>query len=651
MSNAGQIPLAWLEEMWRDDFVGELVPTDRKIMEQRLFPMPLQPHVDTVEMLKMHREWCPVCSGDQAGLCAAQPAIAMFNDWAPAVNPELEHDFLSTAPVIEYKSPDPVDAKLRRRMCAELLARGVARLADPTLLKRVNPQFIAFRLRFAPPAHVLRSVFSTASSALEATRKLAQETIELAVAQASGAPSKVSAAGLMRAIEFRVTERKPRLVTDCTASGLNRCLSPWPFRLLSMAAVFQRIPPGGWMGTADVESGFFMLAHKLWFQAYMGVLQDGVFMCRLRACFGCKVCPAMFSMLTAEVVQTVQRMLDKMELTAQARAAIVVYIDDFIFAASTETACAEIGNTLRQYCKRVGIPLAEKKWQGPAQRVIVLGVVIDTLLSMASLPDDKLFSLLLLVELLLAAKNRGVLAPRELVRKVAGKLSAAAGVIPGGSARLAELHAFASHGSSAPLTDFIERDLSWWSRALSDPARHIRLTPLGPTASSMSLGLSNSDASGDEGGACGIYLGRIVIHAVFVGTTSTSTVPQREYTAPLLFLERFGHFFDGLRLVNRTDSSTIDSVANKGSSSVERLRCLSQYQSELSLDSGCDLFSEWLAREFNPNADDLTHATASDTASPSDRVSVCRRLLEMAGLGKPPQPRGADNPGMVSSSC
>lgn len=67
------------------------------------------------------------------------------------------------------------------------------------------------------------------------------------------------------------------------------------------------------------------------------------------------------------------------------------YIDDFVAVGARGTdECAETMTILKEVCQRLGMPLDERKEEGPSEVLTFLGMELDTLSMVVKLPQDKL---------------------------------------------------------------------------------------------------------------------------------------------------------------------------------------------------------------------------------------------------------------------
>jgi hypothetical protein len=329
------------------------------------------------------------------------------------------------------------------------------------------------------------------------------------------------------------------------------------------------------------------------------------------------------------MVLTLQRMFDADARTAGGFARVVAWIDDFIFSAATVEAAMLARAIMLEYARFIGVDWEADKEQAPNTRATLLGAHIDTVNGTLSIPPDKAYSMLLLCQLLVRAAARAVRVPSGLLLKVVGKLSAATGVVTAGRCRLAALRAASRVPGLVLLPPEAASEAGWWARALSDRAAHLRLVPLGASATSSSMAHTSSDASGNSDGAFGLVVGRTVLHGRFTSAIPTTHVARRELTPIQLFVHLFAPVFRGLTVATRVDSTTVDTVINRGSSPVADIRSMMQQVADGCHAHSVALMSHWWPREVNAFADGLTHA-ASATAV----ADVCSERLRRAGVGR-----------------
>ena len=72
---------------------------------------------------------------------------------------------------------------------------------------------------------------------------------------------------------------------------------------------------------------------------------------------------------------------------------LIHYLDDFFLCASSFHECLRMVNVVLNVFRFLGVPVAEDKLEGPSQRIVFLGIQIDSASFSISLPNDKLSDL------------------------------------------------------------------------------------------------------------------------------------------------------------------------------------------------------------------------------------------------------------------
>ena len=139
------------------------------------------------------------------------------------------------------------------------------------------------------------------------------------------------------------------------------------------------------------------------------------------------------------------------------------YLDDFLGCADSQAAARWQLDTALHVCSWLGMPVNPAKVDGPAQEIVFLGVLIDTVKGELRLPEDKRASLWAVLSVW-----RGVgqaMSKRQLLSLI-GHMSFACKVVPAGRIflrRLIDLSTtVGSMHSTVRLTSDIVADLQWW---------------------------------------------------------------------------------------------------------------------------------------------------------------------------------------------
>jgi hypothetical protein len=74
------------------------------------------------------------------------------------------------------------------------------------------------------------------------------------------------------------------------------------------------------------------------------------------------------------------------------------YMDDFYFTGVSDEknfkSCSHIVRCFENVCKKLGVPLAAEKSVGPVTKITYLGLEIDSVTQLISIPQEKLASIL-----------------------------------------------------------------------------------------------------------------------------------------------------------------------------------------------------------------------------------------------------------------
>ena len=196
---------------------------------------------------------------------------------------------------------------------------------------------------------------------------------------------------------------------------------------------------------------------------------------------------------------------DALEWIARSRGAtnIFHYIDDFIMVGSPQSEVCELSLRIFAHtCDTLGMPIAHEKTKGPATRLTVLGIELDTLAMEMRLPSEKLERLSTLLK-----HWRGRKADfRKDLKSLAGMLQHACNVVHPSCTflrrvyeLLARMHSYKSH-YSVRLNTECQADLEWWVSFLGAWNGTSILRPLRAASPEVELW---SDALGSWG--CGAY--------------------------------------------------------------------------------------------------------------------------------------------------
>ena len=96
------------------------------------------------------------------------------------------------------------------------------------------------------------------------------------------------------------------------------------------------------------------------------------------------------------------------------------YLDDFFFAHRSYVGCATLMHTFEELCNFVGAPLSSSKTVGPSTCLTFLGLSLDTVSQVVSIPSEKKTEAIILIECFLVFDTRKITVKR--LQQITGKL-------------------------------------------------------------------------------------------------------------------------------------------------------------------------------------------------------------------------------------
>ena len=105
----------------------------------------------------------------------------------------------------------------------------------------------------------------------------------------------------------------------------------------------------------------------------------------IRLPFGLRSSPFIYNVF-ADAVTWI--LVHKFDITA-----LIHYLDDFFVCANTKEGCQRKVDTILRVFEMLGIPVAEDKLEGPSQRLVFLGIEIDSIAMVCRLPGNKILAL------------------------------------------------------------------------------------------------------------------------------------------------------------------------------------------------------------------------------------------------------------------
>jgi len=413
-----------------------------------------------------------------------------------------------------------------------------------------------------------------------------------------------------------------------------------PMTFSTIREVFQHLAAGDWLLVLDIEDGFTGIpvaraASSLFWVRTQG--QRDVVLQRMP--FGYSLAPYVFCFISSILGVAVSSAMQS------SAAGVFVYMDDVFvrFKSATISSASAAKETAVQVFREFGFNVNPHKVDGPARTVTYLGYTLTATAATRrlSMPSEKLFTYTQLLGVLsrliqdqrLASGRQSL--PKKTLESLIGKLEHVSSLLPLAKHRLARLYAltgtrtwrYTRNMGEVPLTTRVIDALEWFLNQINSRPEILESFQPIVTQSNWAF-FGASDASGE--GGIGGYLtatasplqqevGRASHWSVRIPGTSSATELLGQSTAlelkgVILAIEaarsRVGPacIHPTFRLSLAIDSQAAHYLCRKGYSTANSVvNDLAGRVKELTLATGCDLETLWVARESNTLADALSH--------------------------------------------
>ena len=254
---------------------------------------------------------------------------------------------------------------------------------------------------------------------------------------------------------------KVRLIHDCSKPdnfSVNSYANTSHFKYQTVDDVVKKLPAGGYMAKLDLSSAYRSVPIHPSCYEFMGLSWkfDGdcepTYLIDTRFAFGLAKAPMLFQRIGNSIVRYM-RTLGFM---------VVCYLDDYLVISDSEHHCKQGHDLLLETLEKLGFEINFKKVEYPSQKMVFLGIEIDSVQCSLSLPDNKLHEM----KIELAKWQTKTKATKLELQQLIGRLNWGAKVIKGGRTFLRRLidlmcslkrkHHHTRINSSA------KADIQWW---------------------------------------------------------------------------------------------------------------------------------------------------------------------------------------------
>lgn len=233
-----------------------------------------------------------------------------------------------------------------------------------------------------------------------------------------------------------------------------------------------RLHPGAFLWKVDLSYAFRHIRLSPFARRLAGFPLDGTLYSDLCLPFGSRVAPFTFNLL-AEALHWV---LEKCGVQM-----LLHYLDDFFGLTTSASEAQHAVDLFLHLASCLGVSVNRRKCEGPSQRLVILGVLVDTVAMSASLDADRLARMRSEISSIL---DRGT-ATRSKIEHVAGLCAFACQVIPLGRPFLRATWSaipnlpYTSGRSRVPAS--VLKEFAWWLHLLAE-WNGVRLLHANPSA-------------------------------------------------------------------------------------------------------------------------------------------------------------------------
>jgi hypothetical protein len=425
---------------------------------------------------------------------------------------------------------------------------------------------------------------------------------------------------------------KCRIITDCTATGLNRAAYSPPFRYPSVEDGISEITPNCFMGKGDVTRYFhgFPLAEEAWKNFLVEI--DGVLYCYVRCPFGFTLCPYFCSAFSAEFRRWIKIKVPR----------VIHMVDDWLVFAPSLQGVKRYMRIIASFLESIGFEMAKEKYEY-GQQLTFLGVHFDSVRMLLSFESTQVKGFRMQLQSYLDTILDGRHLGSSTIRHVCGKLNWYGEVVQSARIHTVSWWDYQRHRcdlSQASQNRLIS-DTQWWISLLSSWESSVSAGIEYRIRSSeiicndpSSIVILQSDASGTDG--FGYYYG-------FHGGSDVKYFSRQwpdskaqdlcshtfEMCALLHFLQHHADAYSGI-LLWITDNQSAAWSVNKGRCKSQEARHVLTEILKFCDDLQIELIAVWIPREENALADFLSHlATYMSREAIGGNISDLRSLTSI----------------------
>ena len=415
---------------------GTIAPSAQEAPPLRFYPGPAQAGqalaFNALAILREHSKHCASCAATYlssdfeawasgaipdpwlpgGGKCYSNAMVSNAKNHFPAWKKEPP----ATLPARGADVPEPIDpspeAAAMEAQIAKLLRMGVVSRTPAKELVVTAKVFLVHRTTFRLSPEWEVAISDRTPTPAGGTRG-AQAAWQAATSRSDTFMAEYRENGHFDAALHKSLETDAgRMVIDLHA--VNAAVPEWRYHVAKVSDLLSFCIPGSWIFKLDVKGGYHHVRLNAEARRYFAFTYRGKTYWYERLPMGYAPAGAIFGWITSEV--------NKWLRLAGVLAAIV-YIDDFMGEGHTKEAAQFAMDLLKAFCKSIDCELNAAKEVGPAQRVTLLGLEVDTMANTVAIPGAAMAKTLFKVQVALRCAEEKRLVPVQFLESLAGAVT------------------------------------------------------------------------------------------------------------------------------------------------------------------------------------------------------------------------------------
>lgn len=369
--------------------------------------------------------------------------------------------------------------------------------------------------------------------------------------------------------------------------------------VLDVISDIKRVGKGSFLAKTDIVDAFWLVPLHPDSHHLMGIFWEGKYYFYKNLSMGCSYSPALFERFST-AIEWIAR--EKFQINN-----IHHVLDDFCIVQACGHSCQSDLQNFENMCASLGIPLSPEKTCGPSTCLPFLGIELDSVVSEARLPTDKIQKCLRKIA---EFYHRNKVTLKEL-QSLVGLLNFACSVVPGRAflRRLINLMEGVKHPMHhIRITAPVRADLKVWETFLEDfNGKSFFIDETFLTSPDLLL---FTDAAASLGYS-GIY-GRNYFYGAWPSNMQDLHIQVLELYPIMLAVHMYGHLMSNHSVTFMSDNQSVVYVVNKMSSKDKWLMTLIRPLVLACLKHNILFRARFLPGAVNTNADLLSRLKVED---------------------------------------